>query len=65
MSLLVCGALWYKETADYSALTIQAVCFIGQAITPALVTRTWLMQVMNVFEVVVIANVLWLIENTY
>ncbi|XP_067951468.1 uncharacterized protein [Watersipora subatra] len=65
LSLLISTALWWKQRGEYSHFLVQIICFIGQAATPAVISRTWLMQAMNAFEVVVIADMMSITAAVY
>ena len=39
------------------------MCFVAQAASPALISKVWRMQVMNLFEVIIIANMIWIAEH--
>jgi len=63
--LLVCGALYWYEKADNSVFLIQLFCFLSQAVTPQLVRKSWLMQIMNLFEVLVVGNIVNIMIDVY
>lgn len=54
VSLIAVGlALWIK-TGYYTMFLVQLACLIGQAVTPSLVGGQFLMQALNIFEVVIL-----------